>query len=213
MTIAVDGSAVSGTGSSSPLVLPGLAVTAGDVVIACVATNGGSGSRSVSSSLTWTLLFEETVGAGMAVWYAIAGSTLTDTISLAFTGASYFGGAAFAISGANTSSPIDADSPVYSGTDPATLSTATANTMIVGWFRQSNTQNPSAGAGFTKLVGANFTLLEYKIVSSAQSSLSITDGSAGDSNGVIAFAINQASGGGGLASLSLRLPRRIFVRR
>jgi hypothetical protein len=94
------------------------------------------------------------------------------------------------------------------------INTVTANTMVVGWFRQSNTQNPSAGAGFTKLVGANFTLLEYKIVNSAQASLSITDGSAGDSNGVIAFAINQASGGGGGgAGLALRLPRRIFVRR
>jgi hypothetical protein len=109
----------------------------------------------------------------------------------------------FEISGAKTSSYFDpnlAGGPVTGNSDPISITTTGSNDFIVGGFR-TGASTPTQGSGWTIIQGANFQLTEYQVVSSPQTSLSVSVGTgSGTANGVIADAIV----GGAMCSRSLR---------
>lgn len=106
---------------------------------------------------------------------------------------------AYAISGANTSTPFDAGGPVTANgaapQDPLSITTVNAKTMVIGAF-STGTASPTAGAGFTLIGGANFQLTEYKILSAAQT-LSVTMGTGvGTATVVILDGVVEAAAAG-----------------
>jgi hypothetical protein len=125
---------------------------------------------------------------------ALAAGTLSaQTITVTVTSATFNTIDIFAVNGAKTSAPFDVNGslPAISATDPVSVSTTAANTMILAAFRNS-AGSSTAGTGFTLIGGADFQLTEYKIVSAAQTGLSVTMGTgAGTSNGAIGDAIVQ----------------------
>jgi hypothetical protein len=217
MTLAFDAS-VAGTNSAATLTLPALTTAQSNEIILLQADGNADHLTAPSSSpaLTWNQIY--LAGSGpppIGAWWALAATAQAYTIAVNQNAATFLAACAFAVQGANTSTPLDSDSPVYSASDPITLSTASPNTMIVGMFRD-NASTGSAGSGFTLVSGANFSITEYQIVSSQQTNLSITIGTgAGTANGAIAFAIVAGAGGGGggiPAVLCLGMPKRIYRR-
>lgn len=160
---------------------------------------GNIGPNTISSitggGLTWALRTNSPVS-DIEIWTAPAASVLSGvTFTITPTGNSFMTADLFAISGYNTGSPYDGNAsiPANSSTDPITISTDNAFDFIIGGFRFGVTASPTQGAGWTKISGANFTLTEYKIVSTAQSNLSVSVGTgAGDANGGIADAVKSA---------------------
>jgi hypothetical protein len=106
---------------------------------------------------------------------------------------------AIGIAGANTAAPFDVNAnlpiQVYLTnlpTDPVSVNTSyISSEMILGMFRAVA---PTAGPGFTTAITGTNTIIEYDVVSSAQTGLSVglTVG-AGSSNGGIVDAIVSAS--------------------
>lgn len=73
--------------------------------------------------------------------------------------------------------------------------------MILGMFRHSSSSNNLAAAGFTEIfgsTGSGYQFTEYKIVSAAQTSLSVGDNNNSDMSGRIADAIVMAGGAAAL---------------
>ena len=96
--------------------------------------------------------------------------------------------------------------PVTGTTDPLSITTTHANTMVIGSFRMNSTSTPTQGTGYTIISGANFLLSEYQIFSSTQSGLSVTIGTgAGDANGCIADALVAAASVSGIAVWPYRM--------
>lgn len=147
------------------------------------------------ATLTWNTRQKNTSGASLYTWTAKSSGTLSsDVVTLSWTGAVFNSFCAWAISGADFASPFDpnASVPVWTSTDPGSVTTTNPADMIIGCARFGATGTPSAGSGFT-LIGTPtglFAACEYKTVTTTQSSLSVgwTTG-AGDANGMIVDAI------------------------
>lgn len=133
---------------------------------------------------------------GLLEYVATSASPLTNdviTVTISATTYTFAVASAFGISGANT---FDANGSLPStlagiGTsDPVTYSTSSANDFIFVLFRMNSQTNPTAGAGWTQIIGANFQLLEYKKVTAAQTTQTATIATGvGDANGGIVDAI------------------------
>jgi hypothetical protein len=141
--------------------------------------------------------------------WAYAPSTLnSDVISCGSEGGYTLD--AVAIAGANTSSPIDADSPVDSAStaSPLSINTASANTLIINALANQAT----VGSGWTLIDGgsSNYWSIEYQIVSSAGTNSGTWGSGTGSGDPGFAVAIVAASGGGGGAALaSIAIPKKI----
>ncbi len=200
--LALDGS-VAGHSTSGLTVSATLTTTHGpDVIIAeCVTNTTTISSVASVPSLTWTFRAIDYLGGGatapVAEYYAISPNpqpSIAVTCTASGGSSSNNNVVAFGISGAKTGAPFDTNSslPIQANPDPLSISTVASNVFIIGLFRESVATSPTAGPGYTLISGANFTMAEYKILSSPASSLSVTQTTgAGGANGGIADAIVQ----------------------
>lgn len=199
MALALDGSTSNTVTGPASLTLTLSTTSTNDVIVVDIAPNGAPIVSVTSSHLTFTR--HAIVGSNpftLERWYAIAASTLSsEVITVTMTSAGPLLTAfAYGISGANTSSPWDSGGPQTSGSDPLSITTANANTMVLATFRMGSTASPTAGSTFTSIAPiAGFAISEYKIVSSIGTySCTLTTG-AGNANGVIVDAVVAASSG------------------
>jgi hypothetical protein len=193
--LALDGSAAGS--ATATTVSATITTTHGpDVIIAECMTNAAS-VTSVTSvpALTFTQRATNGTAGGVNEYYAISPNPQPSIVVTCHVASSAFSNiVAFGISGAKTSAPFDTNGslPIQSNPDPLTISTVAANVFIIGLFRESVATSPTAGPGYTLISGANFTMAEYKILSSPASGLSVTQTTgAGGANGGIADAIVQ----------------------
>jgi hypothetical protein len=210
-TFGVNASTTGSASSGTSFACTGITTTLPNCVLVLFTCFNGSGTISVSSvtdtaGLTWTKRTATSVGAQpIEEWYAIAASLLSSNVITVNLSAAngYANAIVVAISGANTASPYDTNVSLPALSASATsvsVSTTAANTIILGGLR-SNNATQTAGAGFALISGANFALVEYDIVSSAQTSLTVTSSSS-SCNGFIGDAIAAASHNGlGLMSV------------
>lgn len=198
MALAIDGS-VHGNNASTTSIGVNLTTTqTNDYIIVVIETNGGPVVSVSSVALgSFTFMASQLVPAQTTqyeeVWYKFSSGTLTaDTITVTNSIANFITVDAFGVSGSGQLSAIfDSGGPQTSATDPISITTASPSTMVIAGFRVGTT-SPTNGAGFTQIAGANFALVEYKLLSSAQT-LSCTVGTGvGTSNGSIAFGIVAA---------------------
>jgi hypothetical protein len=165
-------------------------------------------SSITGGGLTWTLRKRSNTGTNtyIELWSAQASSAISAvTFTINYSGSITFSTVdIFAFSGADTSgTPFDTNVSVPSakdgGPDPILVSTDNANDVVIAAFRTASTSSPTAGATFTAVTnsGADFQLVEYKIVSATQTNLScgMTTGT-GDSNACVVDALKAAAGVG-----------------
>lgn len=211
MSLAIDGSAVTGSWSSgSSFSTSGLTTSnANDVLVAAVVINSPSPAQTVSSiSATgtsgWAKRASVTIGTGVEIelWYGVAASPLVTkpiTITLTGTPSNSANAQVFAVSGADTSVIHDSNvslpatalantssTPTVSG-----ISTSNGNDMIIAVLANSGSAE-TAGSGYTLITTGGSTFLsgsEYKIVSATQSSISATFATAATHWGMIVDAI------------------------
>jgi hypothetical protein len=180
-----------------------------DIICVCCQTNGGP-LTGVSSTALGAFTFGGRGGGApfyQEFWYAVSSGTLSaDTVTVNATSNAYIVFDVFAISGANTSTPLDG-SVVTGSTAPLSITTTNANDIIVGSFRMS-TGSDAVGAGFTIISAASnldYILTEYQIVSATQTGLSVGINTNANSNGAVAFAIQQAAAAAPAAAGTLPL--------
>ncbi len=197
--ISLDGSAIGNSGSTGSTTVTLTTTQANDVIVVFVVTNFAS-STTVSSPTLGTFALRATASPGsqpITEWYSVSVGILTsEVITISSSGGTFVTATAFAVHGAKTSAPFDLNGslPATSTTDPVSVSTTSAPTMVIGGFR-ANVASTPAGTGYTVIQSNSFfALTEYQIVSSPQSGLSVTMGSgAGTSGGSIGDAIVQGS--------------------
>lgn len=210
MAAALDGTPV--RSASGAVVCP---ATANSNCIILVASNSNGGpftgisDNGAGAIGAWTKFGEDTAGSAqfpITVWWAVAASPIpgsTITITVTATGGAFNATDCWAVSGcSDLVSPFDG-AAVIGHPDPLSITTTVADTFIFAAFREAGTATPTAGSGFTLLLnsGAAFALSEYKIVSSTQSSLSITQTTgSGNANGGVAGAIKGGAAAAGFFS-------------
>lgn len=161
----------------------------GDTVVVFVGHNGGT-VTGISSTHTTGWASRGTTGT-VEEWTGTATSTLTaEPLTVTISGTAYqLSVMALAFTG---TSGFDSHSglPVQNASGSAsTISTGATNTLIFGGYFNYGPA-PTAGAGWTTVGSYNQMLVEYKIVSSAQSSLSVAK--TGTTVGGIADALVQS---------------------
>lgn len=193
------------TGSSTTITLTSTSNT--NDIIGMAFTINGTNVSSISSSNTtgWALRKRQIQSGsnGCELWWGKAAGTLSsETFTVNLAGATGFCTIdVFAISGGDTTNIWDSNAALPNGSAGTTASytTTNANDMLIGVFRMGSGASPTAAAGWTAIngsAGADFQLVQYKVVSATQSGLTATSGS-GTPNACIGDAILQASAGGG----------------
>lgn len=172
-TLVLDGS---GHGNTSTTTVAATITTThtNDVIVATVSDPGGSPTIADTSLLTWTARTGSPYSGGghtQYVWSAVSAGILTADVVTVTAAATFHTLDVFGVSGADTSTIFDA-SVVQASPDPVLISTTFANTFIYG-VANAGTGSPTAGTGFTLISGADFQGVEYKIVSAAQTNLSV----------------------------------------
>jgi hypothetical protein len=136
-------------------------------------------------------------------WWAPASSALSGhVIKILFNPGGGVAGAAFGVTapGLSASAPFDTNPSLPSQTTGATttVSTNSANSMVLGSFADQGSfggDNHAAGPGYTQIMGGSGDpsggniVIEYKVVSSAQSGLLVDDSSNGTNQNIIGDAI------------------------
>jgi hypothetical protein len=183
--------------SSNTVVLTNSSANA--IILVAAWINGQSVSTVTDNSgqgLTWAR--RSTAGTDpIEVWWVLAPVAFSGvTITVTYTGSAINAGYAWAVAGANTSSPFDSGGPVTAATGNAQITTANANTFIYTAARFAGTSSPTAGSGWTQTdspATVGFALVEYQIVSSIQTNLvgNFTTGN-NDQSGEIIDALVQA---------------------
>lgn len=181
MALALDGSVHGNSGSASSLSVSLTTANAGDDIFVVVTTNGGPVTSVTATGLTFSLHTAGQFSAGqpLEIWYAKNAGVLTAvSITINTTSADFITVDAFGISGADVSTVFDSNGSVPNLTTvfggDAIISTTSANCFLLGAYRQSSTVSPTAGAGFTLISGADYQLVEYFIVSAAQTNFDFT---------------------------------------
>jgi len=194
----INGAVASNTtsGASTSVTLP--VALANDIVILCVVSNGGQPTVVTSPNLVWAQHATDANVSNLEVWWARASATLiNESITCTPTSAVFTAISALCVSGAKViGSPWDTNSSLPfthagAGSDPCTVSTTSQNSMILGFWRADGTAL-AAGAGYTLFLNGTspyFTAIEYKIVGSPQTSLTVDVSPSGHANGGIASAI------------------------
>jgi hypothetical protein len=202
-TPALDGTPASGSnGGATTNVTIGQTTHSNDLIFVSANGNGGpfttisdNGAGALSA---WTAIATDgAVGNPIKTWFAVAASPIAAssiTITVNQTSASGVIMFVWAVSGANTSSPLDG-SAVTGHPDPLSISTTNATDFIFATYRESSVGSPTVGSGFTLISApaAGFSLTEFVVVTSTQSGLSLTQTTgAGNANGGIGVAIKCA---------------------
>lgn len=200
--LSIDGSISNFTAVGTSLALSLSTTKSNDVVVVGI-SNGASGPTIgvVGSSLgAFTRRSRSATGIqNVEMWYAIAAAPLSsETITITDTTTGSIGATAFGVNGAKTSAPWDTNASlpkttiVFGGT--VTISTTAANTIVLGYFKNTSTVSPTPGAGFTAIapLANSFMIAQQKIVSAPQTNLVISEGTGqGDTNGGTGDAIVQ----------------------
>lgn len=209
MALAIDGSVHGNAASSVSLAVNLTTTQSNDYIIVAIEANTGPVVSVSSVALGSFTRMAASAGFSFVeeVWYKFSSGILTaDTITVTQNGIDFITVDAFGVSGSGQISAVfDSGGPqTTAGADPLSITTTNPNTMVVGCFRPNNA-NPTAGAGFTQLSGADWHLVEYKLLSTAQT-LSCTIGTgAGTCNGVIVFGIVTAVVGGPILGANQKL--------
>ena len=172
-----------------------------------------------SAGLTWHFRKVVTVATNnLEIWYAVSSGVLTsDTISVVY-GATGFSPrlTVFGINGANLTTPFDPNGSLpasATGTTATTLtntiSTNSANDMLLAWVRSSASLGTvTEPSGFSQIVNTGAGADQSsKIVSSIQTSLGVVYSWSGatTASGMVVDAVQQA-GGAAPANLDLAFP-------
>jgi hypothetical protein len=175
---------------------------ANDVIVAAVMANGATVSSISSTHLNFVLRKREQAADGLSdyleLWHAVGSVALSsESITVKLSGnVTYCTVDVFGISGANTSTIFDSNSslPAAVQSGDVKLSTSNAHDFILGAYRMGHTPTPTAGAGWTRISGSNYQLVQYQIVTATQSNLDVAIGTgSGDDNAGIGDAIMGAS--------------------
>ena len=194
-TLSLDGTA-HGEGGSSPQTATLTTANANDIIEVFVAKNAGCSTITVSdtASLSWTQRAITITGPTNTIaefWALSSGTLSSDVITATCASASYVEIWAFGVNGAHTAAPFDVNGalPFTSTTSnaAASITTSNANDFLIAAFRSGGSS--CATSGFTTVIAGVFGCVEYSIVSSTQSSLSVTAPSG--SNGTIGDAIRN----------------------
>jgi hypothetical protein len=203
MALALEGTPVhkNSSGSSSE-VMGAFTTSQAAQIFLSIAPNDATVSSVSGGGLTWARRATSGGTSPIELWSAQASGALSGvSFTINFSVAPTFDTMdVFAFSGQDTTTIWDshASVPTTGTSDPLAISTNNANDVIIAIYREAGTSTPTQGAGFTKISGADFALVEYKIVAATQSSLSCTQGTgAGNANGGVVDALMAASGGGG----------------
>lgn len=160
-----------------------------DVIYVSVVLGDTGLSVSVTGSLTFTERTCTSSGSGtsgveVCSFYAIATSTLNaQSITASWSTAVTASIMVFGISGANTASPFDSNSGIpatssgSSTTPSVSVSTSNANDMILGLVGQAGSDSFTAKSGFNQISRSTVQpslFSEYEVVSTTQSSLSVS---------------------------------------
>lgn len=157
-------------------------------------------SDDIGQSITWNLVGRSDVGAftnKLEVWEGVSSASFsgkTITINLNISSA-YVTAVAMALEGVDAGGSAIDGSVDAGAAAPLSVTTSTADTVVVGAFRFGATADASAGSGFTEVgTNAGFFLMEKKVLASAATT-SVTTSNDGDVNGGVAFAFKKAAGG------------------
>jgi hypothetical protein len=194
-------------GNTSPLTL-GVSTTQNYDTIFIVISGNTSGVTfgvSDSAGLTWKKLvdYQPTgITSTTSVFYAVAASPETnDTVTVTFSKSDTIRIDAIVISGINTNAILDGTvvtaSNSGSTSTSATISTTNLNDMIIALATIAGNPTITYSSGFTSLTPNQSSPIlagEYKIVSAAQSNLTVSMGlSASEKWSMVLFAVQQAS--------------------
>jgi len=181
----IDAHAISGQQGGSSATLTIATTGTSDVILVAIWEGGndtaGWSVTDTQGHLSFNRRFPTSAATStnFTIFYATATVALTsDGIKVSGSPGLDWGFEVVAISGANTSTPLDlaATAVGANATNPSvTYSTSNANDTLVGWiYNGSNAANPGVGAGYTPLDNANWSnigweAVEYEIVSSSGS--------------------------------------------
>lgn len=190
-----------------------------DIIIVYVFNEKSGSYQSVSSitdtaGLSWskrtTLQLSSDTGSNLDVWWAPSTGALSSDVITANLSGSIDDACiiAFGVNGANFTSPWDPNSGLpdsdsgSSSNGSVSVSTTDNDCMLLGFWGSPSGGAVSAGSGYTQIQQANnvggarfaYSLAEYKTVSSAQSSTSITTSHASEAWGMVGDAITSNAG-------------------
>lgn len=203
-TLSIDGTVTGATVVANANAIT-LSTSDSNDVIVIYASNGSNNgcvtgvSDVGGANLTWTKrksqIFNGTFSC-LDEWYAVAPSPLvSDLITVSWSSTSVARATAFGIHGANNVTPFDANVglPASSGVGGSvTVSTSNANDMLIGYSSGNSAAGNPAGWSAVIATGANANC-GYDVVSSTQSSASITFQGSNGSQGIIIDAVQQAA--------------------
>jgi hypothetical protein len=173
LALTIDGFA-DGSGGTTTQTLTLTTTKTDDILVLYVQVNDTTVSTVTSSGLTWTRRATVFSGGVSTVdeWYAVAASPLAShVITITYAGTASFSIATvFAVNGGKTSAPYDVNGSLP-GTSAggSTFSTTATNTMIVYGCATLG----SVPSGYTAIHHELFWSVGYKVVSSAQSSVTV----------------------------------------
>jgi hypothetical protein len=223
MALTIDGTGATNTATGTTTIAAAITTTqSNDIIIAFIhserTTAQGSPANVTNVSgggLTWHMQnqLQYVNNQDLELWWAAATSpltaqTITATFSVAIDDASI---QLIAVNGCgNLATPWDnfpggwpaTQNSAGSATPSKSISTATANTMLFGFFGSGSNNNSTPGPGFTGLYtttnggGTNwsFTRSQYQVFTATQTNYTAAFGSAASNWGVIFNALSTAGG-------------------
>lgn len=193
----INGTAVSvnGQGSGTTIALVGFSTSGAGKVIVTTAANGLTVSSISGAGLTWTARGAVS-SPNLETWEAdSSGAISSQTITITYSGTINFATATVFGVGTVVDFDVNGSLPHQSATDPGTVSTTAAETMIFASCRYSGTETPTAAADWTVIHSGGFMGVFYRTYTSAQTSLSVPAGGsgAGGANGQISDALEGSA--------------------
>jgi phage tail sheath gpL-like len=220
----IDAHAISGQQGGSSASLTITTTGTADIIIVAIWEGGSDTAAWAVTDSQGHLSFNRRypISAGTStlftLFYATATATLTsDAIQVSGSPGLDWGFAVIAISGVNTSTPLDlaATAVGSNATNPSvTYNTSNANDMLVGWiYNGFNAANPGLGASYNAIDNANWSNIgweadEYEVVSSSGSQTTGWSGGVGGFPYAEAVILQSAAAAGGYKGASIIFPAR-----
>lgn len=181
MSLALDGS-VAGTTTAASLAVSLTTSNGNDIVVVIVTCNGGPVVSVTAAGLTFARAGRNgSFATNIEMWWARAPVALSSkSITVTQTSSAFISISAFGVSGNPVALDPNALLPSVIGDGSGTgtgslcaITTTQNQEFMIGAYRFAATANPTAGAGWTQISGANFMLTEYKVVSTKQNATSV----------------------------------------
>jgi hypothetical protein len=157
----LDGSVSAGTGGGSSLTVSLTTTNANDIIYVIVVINAGSTNAPTATGLTFLRRGASDIsvpGAVMGVYYAVASSAGTYSITESASRQKDTVVVAFGVSGAKTASPFDPNASIpKSATGPGTTASVTISTsnpddFIIGAVADNGRSDPSGGTAVAPFI-------------------------------------------------------------